>query len=170
VSAKSLSIAHFLEISQIIKLKSFIMSYEYLISDLKSQKSIGTDKGLAKIGDGIVNTTYSIAKSIYLSQKSTNKIYRTGLKVSKKILSKALINANMKHFAKNRADAHDMADTVEALIAFVFLNNNMGLKDLISFLSENFSGEMQNRVQEIESATNAFTNLLLFIKKYLPVD
>ena len=76
----------------------------------------------------------------------------------------------MKHFAKNRADAHDMADTVEALIAFVFLNNNMGLKDLISFLSENFSGEMQNRVQEIESATNAFTNLLLFIKKYLPVD
>ena len=33
------------------------MDYEFLIRDLninKSQKAIGTDKGLAKIGDGIV--------------------------------------------------------------------------------------------------------------------
>ena len=48
------------------------MDYEFLIADLnrkKSQKSIGTDKGLAKIGDGIVNLAYSVAKSIYLTKK-----------------------------------------------------------------------------------------------------
>ncbi|MCK4285857.1 MAG: hypothetical protein KAX18_06625, partial [Candidatus Lokiarchaeota archaeon] len=99
------------------------MDYEFLIRDLninKSQKAIGTDKGLAKIGDGIVNLTYSMAKSIILTQTNlNNKVLRTGLKVSKKILANSLKNANMKNFAKSRADAHDLADTVEALIAYV---------------------------------------------------
>ena len=66
------------------------MAYKFLISDItqiNSQKSIGTDKGLAKIGDGIVNLAYSVAKSIYLTKKNSNRVLRTGLKVSKKILN-----------------------------------------------------------------------------------
>ena len=62
------------------------MSYKFLIKDLNSQKKIGTDKGLAKIGDGIVNLTYSIAKSIYLTENSST-ILRTGIKVNKTIVS-----------------------------------------------------------------------------------
>lgn len=88
------------------------MDYEFLIKDLvlnKTQKAIGTDKGLAKIGDGIVNLTYSIAKSIYLTKNSpNNNILRTGTKVSKTILATALKKANLKAFAKTRADAHDL--------------------------------------------------------------
>ena len=76
------------------------MDYEFLIKDLnlnKSQKIIGTDKGLAKIGDGIVNVAYSIAKSIYLTNNNpNNNIIRTGKKVGKNILEAALKNANMK--------------------------------------------------------------------------
>ena len=143
------------------------MSYEFLIRDLNSQKSIGTDKGLAKIGDGIVNLAYSIAKSIYLTENSSN-ILRTGLKVNKTILSNALKNANMKNFAKKRADAHDLANTVEALVAYVFLNNNITLSEIIDFLKKNLSGDIQNRVQEAINATNAFSNLLIHIKKFLP--
>ena len=143
------------------------MSYEFLIRDLNSQKSIGTDKGLAKIGDGIVNLAYSIAKSIYLTENSSN-ISRTGLKVNKTILSNALKNANMKNFAKKRADAHDLANTVEALVAYVFLNNNITLSEIIDFLKKNLSGNIQNRTQEAIAATNAFTNLLIHIKKFLP--
>jgi hypothetical protein len=143
------------------------MSYEFLIRDLNSQKSIGTDKGLAKIGDGIVNLAYSIAKSIYLTENSSN-ISRTGLKVNKTILSNALKNANMKNFAKKRADAHDLANTVEALVAYVFLNNNITLSEIIDFLKKNLSGDIQNRVQEAINATNAFSNLLIHIKKFLP--
>ena len=143
------------------------MSYEFLIHDLNSQKSIGTDKGLAKIGDGIVNLAYSIAKSIYLTENSSN-ISRTGLKVNKTILSNALKNANMKNFAKKRADAHDLANTVEALVAYVFLNNNITLSEIIDFLKKNLSGDIQNRVQEAINATNAFSNLLIHIKKFLP--
>jgi len=148
------------------------MDYEFLIRDLdlnKSQKAIGTDKGLAKIGDGIVNLTYSMAKSIYLTKNSpNNKILRTGVKVSKKILANALKNANMKNFAKTRADAHDLADTAEALVAYVWLSNKVSLYEIINYLSENLRGDLNIRNEEIKSAIEAFTNLFNYIKELLP--
>jgi hypothetical protein len=146
------------------------MSLEFLVNDLSSQKKIGTDKGLAKIGDEVVNLAYSLAKSIYLTENNPNRKYRTGLKVSKKILSKALINAKMKYFAKHRADAHDLADTVEALIAYVFLTNKMTLFEIVDFLKKNISGNIQLRTQEIANATYAFTQLLIHIKNFLPTE
>lgn len=148
------------------------MDYKFLISDLnlnKSQKIIGTDKGLAKIGDGIVNVAYSVAKSIFLTKNNPkNNIIRTGKKVSKVILEKALKNAEMKSFAKNRANAHDLADTVESIIAYVWLNNKMSIKEIIEYLVDNLSGDLYDRNEEIEKATIAFTNLLNFTKQFLP--
>jgi hypothetical protein len=148
------------------------MDYEFLVSDInlkKSQKSIGTDKGLAKIGDGVINLAYSVAKSIYLTKSNlNNNVVRTGKKVSKRILEIALKNADMKNFAKLRADAHDLADTVEALIAYVWICNKMTLNEIINFLVENLSGDLYNRNEEIKNATTAFTNLLIYIKKFLP--
>lgn len=148
------------------------MDYEYLIRDLNqisSRKIIGTDKGLAKIGDGVVNLAYSVAKSIFLTNNSTNKkIVRTGLKVNRTILSNALKNANMKNFAKNRGDAHDLADTVEAIIAYVWLSNKMTLSDIIDILKNNFEGDLRIKSQELKSATQAFTKLLIHVIKYLP--
>ena len=148
------------------------MPYDFLIEDINSnlsQKTIGTDKGLAKIGDGIVNLTYSIAKSIYLTKNSTNNsVIRTGLKVSKTILSNALKNASMRSFAKNRADAHDIADTAEALVAYVWISKNMSLKEIIDMLASNLSGDLLNRKEEITSATEAFTALLKKMQKFLP--
>jgi hypothetical protein len=148
------------------------MDYKFLISDLnlnKSQKAIGTDKGLAKIGDAIINLAYSVAKSIYLSKNNhSNKIIRTGKKVSKKILESALKNANMKSFARTRADAHDLADTVEALVAYVWFINKMTVREIINFLVENLAGDLFNRNEEIKNAIVAFTNLLNHIKQFLP--
>jgi len=148
------------------------MDYKFLISDLilnKSQKIIGTDKGLAKIGDGIVNVAYSVAKSIFLTKNNLNdKIIRTGKKVPKTILENALKNVNMKSFAKTRANAHDLADTVESIIAYVWLSNKMSIKEIIEFLADNLSGDLYNRTEEIEKATIAFTNLLNYTKKFLP--
>jgi hypothetical protein len=148
------------------------MDYEFLIRDLntnKSQKAIGTDKGLAKIGDGIVNLSYSMAKSIVLTQNNlNNKVSRTGLKVSKKILANSLKNANMKNFAKSRADAHDLADTVEALVAYVWLSKQMSLNEIIDFLTSNLSGNLTIRSEEIKNATEAFTKLLINFKNLLP--
>ncbi len=148
------------------------MPYDFLIDDIKSnlsQKTIGTDKGLAKIGDGIVNLTYSVAKSIYLTKKSSTKsVIRTGMKVSKTILSNALKNANMRNFAKNRADAHDIADTAEALVAYVWINKKMTLQEIIDLLESNLSSDLLNRKEEITSATEAFTVLLKKMHQFLP--
>jgi len=148
------------------------MSFDFLLKDLNlnlTQKFIGTDKGLAKIGDGIVNLTYSVAKSMYLTcNNNNNKIIRTGKKVSKKILAEALKDANMKKFSKNRSDAHDLADTVEAIIAYIWFSEKMTIKEIINFLSDSLTGDLYERHVEIESAKIAFTKLLNHIKKYLP--
>ncbi len=148
------------------------MNYEFLIKDLSlnlSQKSIGTDKGLAKIGDGIVNLAYSVAKSTFLTKNnSNNNVIRTGKKVGKTILGVALKNADMKNYAKSRASIHDLADTVESLIAYIWLTNKMSLKEIISFLADNLTGDLYNRAEEIRIATIAFTTLLNYIKKFLP--
>jgi hypothetical protein len=148
------------------------MTFNFLLDDLNqnlSQKTIGTDKGLAKLGDSIVNLAYSMAKSIYLTRNNqNNRIIRTGNKVSKKILAEALKNAELKPFAKNRGDAHDMADTVEGIIAYVWLSNKMSLDEIIEVLWKSLSGDFSNRTQEIEIARNAFTALLNVMKKFLP--
>lgn len=148
------------------------MSFDFLLKDLNNnltQKSIGTDKGLAKIGDSIVNLTYSVAKSIVLTRNSkTNKNIRTGLKVSKTILANALKKADMKKFSKSRADAHDLADTVEALIAYIWFIEKMTIEDIINILVDSLKENLTVRSEEIKNATVAFTNLLIHIKKYLP--
>lgn len=148
------------------------MAFHFLLDDLNqnlSQKAIGTDKGLAKLGDSIVNLTYSMAKSIYLTHNNPRKrIIRTGNKVSKKILAEALKNADLKPFAKNRGDAHDMADTVEAIVAYVWLSNKMSVEEITEILWTSFSGDFIVRNQEIETARQAFTNLLNKMKKFLP--
>jgi len=148
------------------------MPYDFLLKDINSIltcKSIGTDKGLAKIGDGVVNLTYSIAKSIFLTKINKNqKNIRTGVKVSKKILAEALKRADMKKFSKSRADAHDLADTVEALIAYVWFCDKMTIEDIINFLVDSLSGDLNIRSEEIQNARIAFTKLLIHIKKFLP--
>jgi len=148
------------------------MSFDFLLKDLNNnltQKSIGTDKGLAKIGDSIVNLTYSVAKSIVLTRNSkTKKTIRTGMKVSKTILANALKKADMKRFSKSRADAHDIADSVEALIAYVWFIEKMTIEDIINFLVDSLKENLTVRSEEIKNATVAFTNLLIHIKKYLP--
>jgi len=148
------------------------MAYNFLLKDLNlnlTQRSIGTDKGLAKIGDSIVNLTYSVAKSMYLTRNNkNNKIIRTGMKVSKTILAEALKDADMKSFSRNRANAHDLADTVEAIIAYIWFSEKMAIKEIIDFLADSLTGDLYIRHIEIESAKIAFTKLLNHIKKLLP--
>jgi hypothetical protein len=148
------------------------MDYEFLIKDIDlniSQKNIGTDKGLAKIGDGIVNLSYSVAKSIFLTKNNLNKkVIRTGSKVSKNILAIALKNADLRKFAKTRADSHDLADTAEAIIAYIWLHGKFDLHDMINILVNNLKGNLYNRTEEIKYATEAFTILFANIKPFLP--
>ena len=74
----------------------------------------------------------------------------------------------MRNFAKTRADAHDFADTAEALVAFVWLSKKISLDEIINYLSESLSGDLNIRNEEIKSATEAFTNLFNHIQEFLP--
>jgi len=148
------------------------MVYDYLLKEINqhlSQKAIGTSKGLAKIGDELVNFVYSVAKSVYLTKNSSNnKPILTSKKVGKKILAAALKEANMKQFARNRADAHDLADTVEAIIGYIWLSKKMQIDELIDFLVENFNGDLNDRNEEVKQAQAVFAKLLNHIKPFLP--
>ena len=150
----------------------YIMVYYYLLKEINqnlSQKVIGTHKGLAKIGDELVNFVYSVAKSVYLTKNSANnKAILTSKKVGKNILANALKAADMKSFAKNRADAHDLADSVEAIIGYAWLSKKMQIEELINFLANNFEGNLYDRNEEIKQAQEVFVKLLIHIKPYLP--
>jgi hypothetical protein len=74
----------------------------------------------------------------------------------------------MKKFSKSRADAHDLADTVEALIAYIWFIEKMTIEDIINILVDSLKENLIVRSEEIKNATVAFTNLLIHIKKYLP--
>jgi dsRNA-specific ribonuclease len=150
------------------------MPYDSLLHDLQKDitpKRIGTDKGLAKLGDALINLAYSMAKSIYLSKISESKnVIRTGMKVSREVLSKSLKDAHLKNFSKSRADAHDMADTVEAIIAYVWLDDKVSLEEIIDLLLKSLKGNLEDRKQEILAARSAFTQLLCHVKQFLPEE
>ncbi|MEJ2296830.1 MAG: ribonuclease III family protein [Candidatus Lokiarchaeota archaeon] len=92
----------------------------------------------------------------------------TSKKVGKKILATALKKANLKQFAKSRADAHDLADTVEAIIGYIWLSKKMHVEELIDFLVDHFDGDLNDRNEEINQAQNAFEQLLNHVKPFLP--
>lgn len=146
------------------------MPFEILLKGLNnSQKGIGTDKGLAKIGDAIVNLAYSVAKSLYLTKRNkSQKGLRTGNKVNQTILSNALKNSNLKNFARTRANAHDIADSAEAIFAYIWIQKKMTLDEMIEFLAKELTGDLINHSEETLSATQAFTKLLEYIKRFLP--
>jgi hypothetical protein len=148
------------------------MVYDFLLKEINqhlSQKFIGTNKGLAKIGDELVNFVYSVAKSIYLTKSNLKgRTILTSRKVGKKILANALKEADMKQFAKNRADAHDLADTVEAIFGYIWLSKKMQIQEMINFLANKFEGDLNERTTEMDQAQIAFKELLNHVKPFLP--
>lgn len=128
---------------------------------LKSLKDIGINKSLAKFGDIITNTIYSLAKSAVLGQFTQTKVNRT-------ILSHALKNADMKVFGKTRSDAHAMADTAEAFIGFIYCDEGWSMEYMASMLVEILQRNNSYEIlPETEAAIEAFTELLKRIKIFI---
>ncbi|MCF2139566.1 MAG: hypothetical protein K9W44_05890 [Candidatus Lokiarchaeota archaeon] len=134
-----------------------------LIHDMgiKGFKDIGINKQLAKFGDAITNTIYSMAKSAVIHQFTQRKVNRT-------VLSHALKNAQMKPFAKTRSDAHAMADSAEAFIGYVFCAEGWNLEKMATQLYNSLKNyNLYEQVEETQAAIEGFTKLLENIKEYL---
>ena len=138
-----------------------IPKLQNIIPKLNSFKEIGVHRGLAQLGDSITNASYSVAKS-----RITGRI--CGRNVSRTILSQALKNAEMKPYGKNRGDSHDMANTAEAFIGYMFASAVWTFDDIVQFLTEGlYNQDLNDEKSEIVAATTTFTILLRKIKELL---
>jgi len=135
-------------------------SLQRIIQNKKSIKEIGIDKDLAKFGDTVTNFIYSLAKSVVLGKPDQRKVSRI-------ILSAALKQSDMKIYAKKRSDAHGLADTVEALIGYMYCIG-WSLESMAEILIDTLKNYDLNDFNIEKSASiEAFTHLLLKIKEYL---
>ena len=135
-----------------------------ILPEFTSMREIGTHKGLAKFGDLITNTAYSLAKT-YITERLS------GEKVGKKILGNALKEAGMKKYAKNRADLHDMADTAEAFIGYMYCIKRWSIEKIAALLIKGLKNtDFSDYKNEIDGSIHAFKVLLRYIGEEIRKD
>ncbi len=128
----------------------------------ESIESILHDKGLSQIGDNLVNFLYSLAKSSVLETAS-------GEKVRDKVLAKAIRNSSLYPYVGRRTDAGRAADSYEAIIAWLWMKDQLDAKWAVHFLAERLSiTKTTNRKQEGAIAAEAFQALIEEVKDRLP--
>ncbi|MHA2600962.1 MAG: ribonuclease III family protein [Candidatus Thorarchaeota archaeon SMTZ1-83] len=132
------------------------------VKKYQSIADIMRDKGLAKVGDGLVNLCYSLAKSEVLGEA-------TGEKVRDSVLARALRATPIYGHISRRTDSGAAADAFEAVVAYLWLTGKTTTETLVSTLVEKLDihSEM-NRKQEGEIAVEAFRNVLEGLMDLLP--
>ncbi len=139
------------------------MLWDNLLDQHNSIDSIMNDKGLAQIGDNLVNFFYSLAKSVVLGSMS-------GEKVRDKVLAKAIRATPIYERIGRRTDAGRAADAYEAIIAWLWMKGNLDSQWAITYLAERLDlDKTTNRKQEGEIAAEAFKSLLEKLTERLPV-
>jgi len=127
-----------------------------------SIEAILNDKGLAQIGDNLVNFYYSLAKSIVLGASS-------GEKVRDKVLAKAIRATKVYDHIGRRTDAGRAADAYEAVIAWLWMKDLLDAKWVIQFLVDHLDiDKTTNRKQEGMISAEAFRLLLEELAGKLP--
>ncbi|MFX1440321.1 MAG: ribonuclease III family protein [Promethearchaeota archaeon] len=125
-------------------------------------KAIMRNKGLAKLGDNLVNLCYSLAKSEVLLEP-------TGEKVRDSVLARAIRDTPIYTHIGRRTDAGAAADAYEAIMAYLWLTGNMTIESMVSSLVGELNIDSDtNRKQEGEIAYRAFRKLLLGVMTRLP--
>jgi hypothetical protein len=124
--------------------------------------SIMQDKGLAKIGDGIVNLCYSLAKSLVFGSA-------TGEKVRDSVLARAIRSTALYQHMGRRTDIGRAADAYEAIMAFLWLKGMMTIEDAVTTLVPLLGIDTTtSRTREGEVAARAFQALLEENQEHLP--
>jgi hypothetical protein len=84
----------------------------------KNIEQIMNDKGLAKLGDNLVNLCYSLAKTLVLG-------HATGEKVRDSVLARAIRGTSVYSHMNRRSDIGKAADAYEAIMAYLWMTNKI---------------------------------------------
>ena len=86
-----------------------------------------TDKGFAQFGDSLLNFAYSIAVT-----RTTGK--PKGFKVQDRVLAEAAVKAELRRLLPRRVSRGEVANSVEALLGYAWLNKLVTLDEVVSCL------------------------------------
>ncbi|MFX1516522.1 MAG: ribonuclease III family protein, partial [Promethearchaeota archaeon] len=117
------------------------------------------NKSNAKLGDALVNFIYSVAKSLVSE-------IPTGMKVSDSILSEAFKGSSWHKtkILKLSGKKNRVADSVEALILYFWVYEDLSLKNMIDPLESQLEPHrLHHPKEEHKSAVLSFQNLLNFL-------
>jgi hypothetical protein len=93
-----------------------------------SIEQIMNDKGLAKVGDNLVNLCYSLAKTLVLG-------YATGEKVRDSVLARAIRETSVYQHMNRRSDIGKAADAYEAIMAYLWMTGKITIPDMVDSLA-----------------------------------
>jgi len=128
----------------------------------KNVESIMHDKGLAKVGDGLVNFCYSLAKSLAIGGA-------TGEKVRDSVLARAIRATSVYHHMNRRTDAGRAGDAYEAIMAYLWMTEKISISDMVDSLSKSLDiDKTTSRKKEGEIAALAFQRFLENNIEHLP--
>ncbi len=117
-------------------------------------EEIMNDKGLAKVGDGIINLCYSLAKSNVLG-------HATGDKVRDSVLARAIRATEIYQHISHRTDIGKAADAYEAIIAYLWMKGKITVQGTVDALIQSLNIDSKtNRNREGEIAALAFQYFL----------
>jgi hypothetical protein len=120
----------------------------------ESVESIMNDKGLAKVGDNLINFIYSLAKSVVLGQT-------TGEKVRDSVLARAIRATDVYNHISRRTDAGRAADAYEAIMAYLWMTGKITIQQAVESLTNTLHIDSKtNRKKEGETAALSFQYLL----------
>jgi len=93
----------------------------------RALRDIISDRGLAALGDALVNFAYSLALSLDAGRPQ-------GKRLDNRALSEALRASGLRPLIPKRMVRHQLANAVEALLAYGWLKGMFNLSDLVEAL------------------------------------
>src|SRR5438034_2585241 len=103
-----------------------------------------TDHGLAQFGDALLNFVFSLS----LTETSGRP---RGTKVSDKTLAEAAARAGLRKYLPRRIGRGDVANSLEALLGFVWLKKLLTLDEMLNCLKTEGLTDTQNFAQDRKS-------------------
>jgi hypothetical protein len=122
-----------------------------IASRFKNLREALADKGLAQLGDTMINFAFSVAKTARTG-------YPTGARVDNQVLAQAARQSGLRDIMRSRLDRHDIADAAEAVLALAWLRDLISIEELVAMLAD-------SQLDEIDSMARLISEVIRRLEK-----